>query len=144
MSVERYIHEKLRPITLSKDKVKDEDRRLDENEVTLVRGAGGSLLWVGREARPDVGAACPMSMTWSKEGPTVRNIKHCNKVIRELKKTADVYLRIQPIALEDGIWLVFSDASLANDGEKSQGGFLVVFAERAIARGAVGKISMNS
>ena len=58
-------NKKLKPIILSRDKVKDENRVL----------AGGSLLWIGRECRPDLGASCAVSMSWSKEGPTVRNIK---------------------------------------------------------------------
>ena len=75
ISMERYIQEKLRPIVLPKDKIKDEERILDNNETTLVRGAGGSLLWIGREARPDMGAACAMAMSFGKEGPKVRNVK---------------------------------------------------------------------
>ena len=51
--------------------------------------------------------------------------RDCNKVIQELRSTSDAFLRIVPIGLEDGIWVVFSDASLGNDGDKSQGGFLV-------------------
>ena len=95
---------------------------LDPNEVTLVRGAGGSG-WAERQGRPeDVGAACDMSMTWTKDGPTVQNIKHCNKVIQDLTATS-VYLRVQPIDLHDGMWVVFSDDSLGDDGDKSQGGF---------------------
>ena len=120
ISMSRYIKEKLSPVILPCDKVKDEERALDDNETTLVRGAGGSLLWVGREARPDVAASCAMAMAW---GPP--NIKHCNKVIQELRSSSAVFLRIIPIDLEDGIWVVFSDASLGNDGDKSQGGFLV-------------------
>ena len=65
-----------------------------------MRGAGGSLLWVGREARPDVAASCAMTMAWGKGGPTVQNIKFCNKVIQELRSTSEAYLRIIPIPLE--------------------------------------------
>ena len=79
ITMQRYIKEKLRNITLTREKIKDEGRVLDANEVTLVRGAGGSLLWIGRECRPDMGAACAMSMSWAKDGPTVRNIKQINR-----------------------------------------------------------------
>ena len=113
------IEEKLKPIILSRDKVKDESRVLDASETTLVRGAGGSLLWIGRECRPDLGASCAMSMSWSKEGPTVRNIKFINKTIQELHNTPEVLLKIISISLEDGLWMVFSDASVGNDGDKS-------------------------
>ena len=144
ISMRRYIEEKLSSVILPREKVKDEARPLDENETTLVRGAGGSLLWVGREARPDVAASCAMTMTWGKGGPTVQNIKFCNKVIQELQNTSEAYLRILPINLEDGIWLVFSDASLGNDGDKSQGGFMVAFCDRCIIDGKIARLSINS
>ena len=144
VSMQRYIKEKLRNITLPKDRVKDEVRVLDPNEVTLVRGAGGSLLWIGRECRPDMGAACAMSMSWSKEGPTVRNIKHINKAILELHNTSETFLRILPIKLSEGVWMVFSDASVGNEGDKSQGGFLIAYAEDRITKGELAKISINS
>ena len=143
--MERYIQEKLKPIVLPRDKVKDEDRILDGNETTLVRGAGGSLLWIGREARPDMGAACAMAMSFAKEGPKVRNVKWINKAIAELKNTSDTRLRILPIPLQSGIWMVFTDASLGNaEGDKSQGGFLLAFVDKEIIDGQIGRLSINS
>ena len=145
ISMERYIQEKLRPIVLPKDKIKDEGRVLDGNETTLVRGAGGSLLWMGREARPDMGAACAMAMAFGKDGPKVQNVKWINKAIAELKGTSDTRLRILPIPLEDGLWMVFSDASLGNaEKDKSQGGFLLAFVDKEIMDGKVGRLSINS
>ena len=44
ISMERYVKEKLKPIVLHRDKIKDEKRVLDDSDKTLVRGAGGSLL----------------------------------------------------------------------------------------------------
>ena len=144
ITMQRYIKEKLRNITLTREKVKDESRVLDANEVTLVRGAGGSLLWIGRECRPDMGAACAMSMSWSKDGPTVRNIKQINKAVQELHNTSEAFLRILPIKLSEGVWMVFSDASVGNEGDKSQGGFLIACAEEKIMRGELAKLSINS
>ncbi|CAE7558955.1 iscS [Symbiodinium pilosum] len=145
ISMERYIQEKLKPIVLPRDKVKDEDCILDGNETTLVRGAGGSLLWIGREARPDMGAACAMAMSFAKEGPKVRNVKWINKAIAELKNTSDTRLRILPIPLQSGIWMVFTDASLGNaEGDKSQGGFLLAFVDKEIIDGQIGRLSINS
>ena len=65
VDMERYICEKLRPVMLSKVRLRDgDDAELSEKEITMLRGAAGSLLWVGRECRPDVAAACAMSMSW--------------------------------------------------------------------------------
>ena len=144
ITMQRYIKEKLRNIMLPRDKVKDENRVLDPNAVTLVRGAGGSLLWIGRECRPDMGAACAMSMSWSKDGPTVRKIKQINRAVQELHNTSEAFIRTLPIKLSEGVWMVFSDASVGNAGDKSQGGFLIAYAEDKIMKGELAKISINS
>ena len=104
VTMEQYIAEKLRPILLSRERAKDEDSLLNEKEVSLLRGAGGSLLWVGKESRPDMSAACAMTLSWSKEGPRVLQIKQANKAINELIHTSRVALRILPIPLDCGFW----------------------------------------
>ncbi|CAE7707824.1 unnamed protein product, partial [Symbiodinium necroappetens] len=145
IDMQRYIEEKLRPVTLPRERMRQgDDAVLTEKEVTMLRGAGGSLLWVGKECRPDVAAACAMSMSWGSAGPTIKHIKAVNKTINELKKTSDVYLRILPVPLANGIWVSISDASVANDDETSQGGFLIAFADKAIKDGGLHDFSVNS
>ena len=56
--------------------------------------------------------------------PTIRHIKAANNVINELHRTKDVFLRILPIPADDGIFMSISDALLANDDERSQGGYI--------------------
>ncbi|OLQ05028.1 hypothetical protein AK812_SmicGene11763 [Symbiodinium microadriaticum] len=77
-------------------------------------------------------------------GPTVRHVKAVNKTINELKKTATVYLRILPSDLNKGIWMSISDASVGNDAEKSQGGFIIAYADREIMNGGLQSFSINS
>ena len=80
-----------------------------------------------------------------KEGPKVKHFKACNKAIQELKNTSSVRLRVLPIPLEEGIWMVFTDASVGNlEGDKSQGGFLLAFADKVIMNGGVGRLRINS
>ncbi|CAE7931245.1 GIP, partial [Symbiodinium necroappetens] len=68
-----------------------------------------------------------------------------NKVVAELKATPEVCVRILPIPLADGMWMAACDAALANAEEnKSQGGFLVMFAEKKIMNEEIAKISVNS
>ena len=63
----------------------------------------------------------------------------------ELKGISDTRLRLLPIPLESGRWMVFSDASLGNaENDKSQGGFLLAFADQDIMEGQVGRLSINS
>ena len=87
----------------------------------MVRGPGGSLLWVGKKARPDVAGACAMSMSWGSGNPKVQHVKLVNKTIAKLKKTSECYLRILPIPLENGMWVSVSDAIVANDAGNVSG-----------------------
>ena len=101
VDMQRYIAEKLRPVMLSKQRLQDgDDAELNEKEVSMLRGAAGSLLWVGRECRPDVAAACAMSMSWGSQKPKIRHVKVANKVISELQRTPEAYVRLLPIELD--------------------------------------------
>ena len=40
--------------------------------------------------------------------------------------------------------MVFSDASVGNEGDKSQGGFLIAYAEEKIMNGELARLSLNS
>ena len=144
IDMQRYIEEKLHPVRLPRARLQlGDDEDLTDAEVTMLRGAGGSLLWVGKESRPDVSGACSMAMSWGSDRPKIKHVKAVNKTIGELKRTSDCYLRILPIPLDQGIWMAVSDASLANETEKSQGGFVVAFAEKSIKDGALAKFSIN-
>ena len=145
VTMRRYIEEKLSPLSLPRARLAQRESELSAQETTLLRGIGGALLWVGREGRPDVGAACAMAMSWPKTGPTIDHICQANKVVAELKATPEVCIRILPIPLADGMWMAACDAALANAEEnKSQGGFLVMFAEKKIMNEEIAKISVNS
>ena len=133
VSMQRYIEEKLKPVNLPKDRLKQKDSALNQQEVTWLRGVGGSLLWVGKEGRPDVGAACAMAMSWSSNGPTVDHILAANKTVAELKKTPG-----------QGIWMSIADASMANVENKSQGGFIIAYVDKNIMDGELADFSINS
>ena len=144
VSMKRYIEEKLKPVTLAKDRMKDKTAKLTEQETTWLRGMGGSLLWIGKEARPDVGAACAMAMSWSSNGPTVEHIVMGNKTVAELKQTKEAYLRILPIPTDAGIWMTVADASMGNADGKSQGGFIMAYAHKSIMDGELADFNIIS
>ena len=114
VTMRRYIEEKLSPLSLPRARLAQRESLLTTQETTLLRGIGGALLWVGREGRPDVGAACAMAMSWPKTGPTIDHICQANKVVAELMATPEVCVRVLPIPLADGMWMAACDAALAN------------------------------
>ena len=85
-----------------------------------------------------------MAMSWSSNGPTIEHILMANKTVSELKQTPDVVIRIQPIPPERGIWMSVADASMANVENKSQGGFIIAFADYMIMEGNEADFSINS
>ena len=72
----------------------------------------------------------------------IRHVKAANKAISELQRTAQTFLRVLPISMEDGIFMSISDASLANDDEKSQGGFIVAYVDKATMDGELARTSI--
>ena len=145
VSMKQYIGEKLRPVTLSKERAKEKTSPLMEQETAWLRGVGGSMLWSGKEGRPDVGAACDVAMSWSTGGPTVDHMHMANRTVNELKQAADVVIRVIPITASDGIWMSVADASMANaDSSKSQGGYIIPYAEAKIMAGQRAAFSINS
>ncbi|CAE8689974.1 unnamed protein product, partial [Polarella glacialis] len=132
VSMQRYADDKLRPITISAERKRYPEAKLDEREISQLRGGGGSVLWIGREGRPDAGAGAAMAMSWEAAGPTVNNILMVNKSIMEIKNTSEVHIRVLPIPIHSIRWAGVSDASLANVANevsgasvKSQGGYLI-------------------
>ena len=144
VSMQRYIEEKLKPVVLPKERLKDKSALLTEQEISWLRGVGGSLLWVGKEGRPDVGAACAMAMSWSSGGPTIDHILAANKTVNELKATATAYLRVLPLPPDEAIWMSIADASMANVENKSEGGFILALAHESIMKGLEADFSINS
>ena len=77
IDMQRYIEEKLQPIRLPRERRRlGDDEELTEQETTMLRGAGGSLLWIGKESRPDVAGACSMAMSWGSGRPKISHVKH--------------------------------------------------------------------
>lgn len=96
----------------------------------MVRKACGSLNWAGREGRPDVAAAASMFSSMIAD-MKVSDVADLNKVIKMLKKDADLSLRIQALDEARMKWGVISDASWANArGGRTQGGHLLVTSDQ--------------
>ena len=128
VSFKRYVDERLSPIKIDSHRKKQLNAALTDKEQTQLKAAGGAALWVGREGRPDCGAGAALVTLKVHEDREYRvsDLVEANKVINELKATADAFILIRPVPLEHLAWAVVSDASSLNlpDG-RSQGGFLI-------------------
>lgn len=75
--MEKFILERLHPVTLSKGRASQKKERLNEDEKTLARATCGALNWLSKEGRPD--AAGPSSLMASKLSQmTIEDVGHLN------------------------------------------------------------------
>ena len=60
IDMKAFVEERMDLVEIPKERMKQKDQRLTEEETNLVRKACGSLNWAGREGRPDAAAAASM------------------------------------------------------------------------------------
>lgn len=109
----KYVNERLEEVPLEKGRKKEEVA--SEDEVALTRAAVGSLTWAAKEGRPD-GAAGASLIVGCLNQLKIQDIMDLNKIIKEMKKHADLSIQIQPIQEERMCLGVITDASWANAG----------------------------
>ncbi len=138
-----YVTEKMSALPITRARARETTTKCDSNETTLVRGGGGSLLWLGREGRPDLAGKAALVMSWTEGSPTVQHLLDANHAIAEAKAHPDTAVRILPIPVASLCWLTVSDASLANlEGGRSQGGYAVAATDASLAQGREAPFSL--
>ena len=132
-----YIKEKLRLIVLAKGSTSDDTSVLTDDELSQLRGAGALLLWVGKEARSDVGASCEM-VTSQCGFPAVAHVWYVHRATQELQGAEDVVLRFVSIPLDDGMWISICTtrrSARTVRGAKVKGGLIIALVQRQISSG---------
>lgn len=118
--------DKIKPINLTADALKDNNRNLNEDEKKMYQQLLGKINWICHQSRPDLSFEAYCASLHS-QAPTVQNLKKLNKVVGRLK---DGLKHIQyPKLDEESLHIrCFSDASFANLPDKvSSGEGFVVF-----------------
>ena len=129
VDMEKFVLERLEEIPISKERLKDKNAVVTEEERSLARGACGSLNWLSKEGRPD--ASGPASLLASRLTTlVVEDLVAINDAIRHIKKVPDLRIRIQP--LQHMRFSIVTDASFANHGFHSQGGQMVICHEKGL------------
>ena len=126
MHIYIYLYTRLAPISLSRKILKKDAARvkLDESEKSQLRGLLASLIYVGREARPDAAAASSM-LSSAFPDPTIEVIYQANDVVRTLKQNP-VCVKIHSIPEARVRHVLIADSAFVTSGkEKSQHGYLL-------------------
>ena len=97
----------------------------DREAMSEFRSAIGSLQWMASTTRPDIAADTSL-LQKSLDTLTYQDLQEANTVLKYVKATADAYLTIKPIDIEQLIFVAFGDSAFANaPGGKSQGGYVL-------------------
>ena len=114
-------------IHLTKITLADDEKLSDHPElITEFRSGIGSLPWMAGTTRGDLSADTSLLQKPPKE-LTVGDLKEVNKALKYVRATANAYFKVNPLDLEDLVFIAYGDAGWANaPGNKSQGGLVVL------------------
>jgi len=98
--------------------------------VTEFRSGIGSLQWLSGTTRGDLAPYVSMLQKAHSE-LTVADLVAVNKVLKYVKATANAYVKIVPLDLQDVAFYAYGDSGFANaPGNKSQGGYVISMASK--------------
>jgi hypothetical protein len=142
VDMQKFVEERLREVSLAVGRASQKDEDATDAEKTEARAVVGALTWAAKEGRPDCAAAASI-IAGTLNRMKVQDILDLNKAVREAKKSSTMSLRIQPIAPDQIIWGVVTDASYANaSGGASQGAFGVICAEESVLTRGSGAVNL--
>ena len=132
IDMRKFVSERLQEVKLEKGRKSQRKDEATEQERGQARATCGSLNWLSKEGRPD--AAGPSSIMSSRlTRLTVEDIVDLNEVVKKLKETPEMAIKIQP--LTNMQLAVVTDASFGNNGHHSQGGQMIVAHEPGLKEG---------
>ena len=142
LSMAGYIKDKLSVINLPRGRSGNKTDKCTPSEVAQLRAVNGGIGWVARQARPDEAASASILQS-SLKGPLVSDIVTANAVVKRLKSTSDVGIRVVHIPIEKVRIVAVSDASFMTDknSNESQAGYVVAFTDPTLNAG--GKAPMS-
>ena len=146
---------KVRPISLTTDRKHNRGGKATENEISQLRSVVGSLNWVTRVCRPDIGYQVHRLQSVMKVA-TVGDLIACNSLLNYVKKTSDLGLHFAYDAFDYNDMQIVSitDASHAADydvagdgrllGHRSQSGRVLGLCGSKFLESGEGKIHILS
>ena len=142
IDMQKFVEERLQEVPLEVGRAKRKEDDATEEERKKTRAAVGALTWSAKEGRPDAAAAASLIAS-SLNTLKVQDILDLNRTIKEMKKSADLCLKIQPITSSRMVWGVVTDASYANAKDKaSQGAYGVICCDEDVLEGRRGTTNL--
>eukprot|EP00435_Cladocopium_sp_Y103_P013790 s2127_g3.t1 len=127
--------EHIRPISISKERVKKPWLSATDKEISALRAVNGALGWISSQSRPDLAVQTSMSQQ-AFPRPTVQHLLAANQAVRRCRQQRDLLMRVPYIPPEELTICFWSDAAFANnDDHKTQGGWLIGLTSKHMSSG---------
>ena len=124
---QREYAQHLRPILLSKERLKDKEAKATEKEVSALRAINGAANWLSSQSRPDLCVQTSFSQQCFPE-PRVKHLQYANQLVHRAKQHSDVEITVRYIPWNKLSLCFHSDAGFGNaKGNSSQAGYIAAF-----------------
>ena len=122
----------LRPISVSKDRLKSKDSPANDREIAALRAINGAANWLSSQSRPDLCTQTSFSQQCFPE-PKVKDLLFANQLVHRAKQYSEVGITVKYIPWDQLAVCFHSDAGFANSGATStQGGFVISFVNKSL------------
>eukprot|EP00971_Amphidinium_carterae_P336231 6472477-Amphidinium_carterae.1 len=143
-SMRDYVETKLEAVNIPKRRKKDSQDVLSEAERSAFRGVLQKVMWVAREARPDVSGTAAI-LARRVPTATVGDWIELQRCVKHLRETAEVGIRFCPIPVQDMKIAVFIDGSPSTASDlHPQSGHICAITDDRLNQGASAPINMVS
>ena len=143
-SMDDYVANRLHAIKVHRKVLKKDaaNIKLNEDEISQLRGTIAAINWSAREGRPD-GSASASILSGCFPEPTMKNLFECNQVVELLKSRKVTIIRIFSIAEDQIRHLLIADSSFDPTGKtKPQHGWIQGITTPQLNRGEKAPVSL--
>eukprot|EP00971_Amphidinium_carterae_P097793 1934966-Amphidinium_carterae.1 len=144
VSMKDFIASRLQPVKIPRERRKILSASVAEDERSVLRTILMKLLWVSRQARPEIQGSCSVIAS-RVVNATVVDLVELSKVVDYLLSSSELSLHIHPIPVDQWCFAVFCDAA-PNNGkfENALGGFIIGLSSPALNDGVPAPLSILS
>eukprot|EP00971_Amphidinium_carterae_P122614 2427689-Amphidinium_carterae.1 len=141
-SMKDYIETKLEEIVIPKSRKRDTTVALTEAERSSFRGILQKVMWIAREARPDVSGSAAI-LARRVPSATIGDWLELQRVVKHLRETADVGIKFYPIPITDMKVAVFIDGSPSTSSDlHPQSGHICAITDSSLDAGGNAPLNM--
>lgn len=133
--------EHLRPINLSKERLRNKEALANDREVAALRAINGACNWLSSQSRPDLATQTSFSQQCF-PNPKVKDLVFANQMIHRAKQHKEVEVTVKHIPWNQLGVCFHSDASFGNaKAMKTQAGYIAAFVDDSLPKNQPSKWS---